>query len=93
MNAVSTRRMRDKTQGNALNLEPEPPFVRISNVASKPKMWLSNVITAAGPLSQDMLSLGGSFIFGGPHEVHDFPAVPIAQMGFPANWQNSPLWK
>jgi abortive infection bacteriophage resistance protein len=25
--------------------------------------------------------------------LNDFPAVLIAQMGFPANWQNSPLWK
>ena len=25
--------------------------------------------------------------------LNDFPGVPIAQMGFPANWQNSPLWK
>ena len=23
----------------------------------------------------------------------DFPTVPISQMGFPANWKDSPLWK
>ena len=25
--------------------------------------------------------------------LSDFPNVPIAQMGFPANWKESPLWE
>ena len=74
MNNLTAERMRNKTHGNALLLERETPFFRIFRffvifciftVVSNPELWLSNPITAAGPLSQDMLSLGGSFIFRG----------------------------
>jgi len=25
--------------------------------------------------------------------LHEYDEIPIRQMGFPANWQESPLWQ
>ena len=74
MNTVSTERMRNIKQRKVLILERKTPFFRILRffvifciftVVSNPELWLSKSITPAGPLSQDMLSLGGFFIFRG----------------------------
>lgn len=74
MKTVSTERMRKKAQRNALFMERKIPFFRILcfyaffcsfSVVSNHELWLINSSTPAGPLSQDMLSLGGFFIFKG----------------------------
>jgi hypothetical protein len=72
MNNLTAERMRNKNHRNALIPERKTPFFRILRffvifciftVVSNPELWLSKSITPAGPLSQDMLSLGGFFIF------------------------------
>ena len=74
MKNLTAERMRNKTHRKALIPERKTPFPRILRffvifsiftVVSNPELWLSNPITAAGPLSQDTLSLGGFFIFRG----------------------------
>ena len=72
MKTLTAERMRNKIHGNALILDRKTPFFRIFvffvifcifTVVSNPELWLSKSITPAGPLSQDMLSLGGFFVF------------------------------
>jgi len=74
MSAVSTERMCNKDQRNTLIFVPKAPFFRflcffvlfcIFGVVNNPELWLIDCSTPAGPLSQDMLSLGGFFIFRG----------------------------
>jgi hypothetical protein len=74
MKPVSTESRLNKTHETALIPARINPFSRILRffaffciftVVSNPEMWLIDFSTPAGPLSQDMLSLGGFFIFRG----------------------------
>lgn len=59
------------------NVRPDRIFYNISIIK-----WFANVLTPGNDLSRRLRNL-----------LSDYPTVDINSMGFPADWQNEPIWQ